>query len=873
MAGSLVSCLLVSLMLTSVAIGQAKSGQEESPVGEATTSTGSLPDEPSLQFSFSGAPWRSVIEWVAGESKLALHFSEIPTGSFTYTDPQAYTPDEAISRINLFLLPRGYSLVRSGRLLSLLNLEDPIGMQQLNALAEVVTADQLADLNSHDVVKCIFSLGDINIEDAVDELSALSLMTAPATFGRTNRLMITDTVGKLRSVKMILDGFKPSQLGDGMVVENFRLEHVTAEDILEVVRPHLGLATGESIGIDISISADPQGKNIFVTGADDKVKMIENLVKSLDQPDESQLMAEANAILRTHRVGGGNAPTVYNVLLTLLAGQSVRLSMDEAGEAIVALASPELQAVIEKTVEELQGWEPQFAVIQLEYADPFLVVGLLEQMLDLPDPFLDDTEEDESIDETPKIDADPNRRQLFVRAKPDEIERIKEIVAELDVPESAEESSDTIVLLSIPTERVPALMNSVAKFWKEANLVMLFAESDPDSDLRRERVVASTSAEKTRQAVPKLDVNTTARVVAGDIRSRDPEVRCQPTSRGLLVQCDDPEVLGKFAKLVRSITGVSDSLQSPPIVFYLKYTRPEDAIRMLAELLDGGDAVSDAQVSSLVNGILPSDGTYLGSLVTTAQGTTTMTAGTMTVVADSRLNRLIAQGTAQDIEMIEGYLRIIDKENSLTSVETYGRAHVIELVNSQADVVAETLREAYGNRILGVEGSGNNRANRPNQQRQPQSEVRRPNEERGDEESQRDGDGEARQNDNERGRQPRGANQPVRNLEPKMTVAVHEPSNSLIITAPDLLFQEVEQLVKLIDARNETVVDIIQVDDAAIIGTLQSVLGEEPSSLQRNGFNSALGTTRPMGRGTSSSRQLPPGRFNNRGDFRRGGNR
>ena len=66
---------------------------------------------------------------------------------------------------------------------------------------------------------------------------------------------------------------------------------------------------------------------------------------------------------------------------------------------------------------------------------------------------------------------------------------------------------------------------------------------------------------------------------------------------------------------------------------------------------------------------------------------------------------------------------------------------------------------------------------------------------------------------------------PAPSLEPKMTIAVHEPSNSLIVTAPEQLFQEVEQLVKLIDSRSEEDVQVItnnqlrgrQVDAATVL--------------------------------------------------------
>ena len=82
-----------------------------------------------LQFQFDGTPWRDVIQWLADDAKLALHMSETPTGSFTYSDPRTYTHDEAIARINLFLLGQGYTIVRSGKLMSVINLENPRSMQ------------------------------------------------------------------------------------------------------------------------------------------------------------------------------------------------------------------------------------------------------------------------------------------------------------------------------------------------------------------------------------------------------------------------------------------------------------------------------------------------------------------------------------------------------------------------------------------------------------------------------------------------------------------------------------------------------------------------------------------------------------------------
>lgn len=338
--------LVAAAMLSANAVCCAQNG---TPQAEVTATA-------ELEFAFEGAPWRDVVKWLADSDDLALHITDLPTGSFTYSDGAKYTTQAAIDRVNLFLLPQGFTIVQSGRLLSLINLQDRQSQQQLDSLARLVSKDDIATLPPNEVVKCLFELGELDAADAVEELSALNLMTQPAVFPRTNRIMVTDTAAKLRSAALVLSSFEPRKLDNGTVVKSFALKHVEAEDILVVARPHLGLATGEMIGIDVSLSADVKGENLFVTGVDDKVKLIENLVLAIDQPKPDSLLASGQQELRSYVVEGGNLQTVYNVLLTVLAGrEEMRLSTDEAAGSIVALATLETHEEIAATVAKLKA--------------------------------------------------------------------------------------------------------------------------------------------------------------------------------------------------------------------------------------------------------------------------------------------------------------------------------------------------------------------------------------------------------------------------------------------------------------------------------------------------------------------------------------
>lgn len=798
----------------------------------AVESTDSAPVNDTLSFSFEGEPWRDVIKWLADACDLALHVGDLPTGSFTYYDQNEFTQQEAIARVNLFLLPEGFTLIRSGKLLSVINLTDPRGLQQIDTLAKLITTEQLEALQDHEVVKCIFPLGELKAEDAVEELTALKLMMPPAVFIKTNQLMITDTAAKLKNVRTILSAFEPRTLNNGTVVRSFALQHADAEDILLVARPHLGLATGEMIGIDVSLSADLQGKNIFATGVEDKVNLIEDLIKSLDQPDTDTSITDGQAVLQSHTIAGGNVETVYDVLQTLLAGKTVRLSTDEIAGTVIALATPDIQAQIAETVAQLQASESEFAVIQLKTIDPYLAVSLLEEMFDLADAKLrkeasisalarrsssSKSSGANLINDTnvPKIDADPVNRRLFVRAKKQQIEQIKQVVAELDSSDSSRSggTSNQIRIFPIRGKQAEQVLTTVAKFWRAENPIFYYPlPTDPGSE-DNERVINQQLTFNQMLEQPRQPATTPGRLLTQKSDSEDAAIHCQLTPRGLLIQSEDTAALDQLEEHLRTISGPGDSLPSPPVVFYLKYTRPDDALRMLAELLDGGEAAQEEDTGSLVNGYTStSDVLFTSSILTSREGTLTMIAGSITVVADTRLNRLIAQGTAFDIERIEGYLQIVDKDNSITSIETRGTSRVIELAHTKAAEVAAVIREAYGDRV-----TGNDQKKAPG----TAADVAR---------------AAALAKAKAAADKKSGATSKAeaKSLEPTMTIAVHDRSNSLIVTAPEQLFREVEVLAMLIDSRSKEEVRVIDLPDGVELDTLQRVLSGQLSTDSRS---------------------------------------
>ncbi len=845
----------------------------ESNLENPTTSdTLSLPaDEIKLRFAFSGAPWREVLRWLAEEAGLALHVGELPVGSFTYSDPDEFTVDQAISRVNLFLIPQGYGVVKRGSLLSVISLADPRSLQQLDALAVSTTIAELNKYSSHEILKCHIPIGDLNVEDVLAELRPLMLMTSPVVLPRSKQIIVTDTMAKVASVVSVVESLKVPVVEQ--VVKRFDLKHVDVSAVMAVAAPHIGVPAGQMEGVEINVSSDVGGKILFVTGTPEKVAKLQSLIEVLDlqMPEPPSAM---EMTLRSHTVTGDNLQAVYDVLQTVLAGKSLRLSMQPTTNSIVALADTESHRVIEQTIQEMQAPAIEFAVVELGSLDPYFTLNLIDEMFAGQSSASDsrrDRDDTDSVPAPPKVDADPGNRRLFVRGTAQQIDQVKQLVAGLKPSDaSAQASEETVRVLPLQGQQRSQILEAATRSWQGKNSIVIVPSTGELSDLSApvERIVSpddSSSKPLSNPARPastvmpqpplvELSADETAMLPAGEYSHQEnrsafvslpsestpvqpnvsvmgsakaklPEspapIRSQLIPQGILLQSDDPAALDRFERQLREIAENTRRSPSPPVIYYLKYVKAEDAVKMLADLIDGGRSLAETPGNTLIRGnstlSAKLSSTFPSSLTTNKDGVTTVIAGTATIVSDARLNRLIVQGTVSDIAVIDEYMKIVDKGNSITSVETFGQSHVIELKYTNAKDVCEMLKQAFSQRIANT-GTGTPQPN------------------------QRPGEGNGGRPGKEGERQEGGrdvAEKPTRGRVPEMTIAAHEPSNTLIVTAPDSLYAEVLEVVESIDTMSEQVVEVIPassgIDVEAILKRLNGEQFERPETRSQSG--------------------------------------
>jgi type II secretory pathway component GspD/PulD (secretin) len=284
---------------------------------------------------------------------------------------------------------------------------------------------------------------------------------------------------------------------------------------------------------------------------------------------------------------------------------------------------------------------------------------------------------------------------------------------------------------------------------------------------------------------------------------------------GIVLASEDLDALDHFETLFRTIAEASVSSGKEFTVFYLKYAKAEPAAALLTQILGGGTAGGDtggggggSLMGDLAAGMLGDMGGGLfGNLLGGggAGGAAITTTGSVSVVADVRLNALVVQAAAHDLDTVEQLLKIIDQSSSPQDVQTAMPPRFIPVFNGTADEMAAIVRQVYAGRIQADAG----------QQRQPSPEdfVR----------ALRGG----------RGGGGGGGSQQNKGEELKMTIGVDARTNSLIVSAPDYLFNEVKALVEQLDSAtnpadaDETVrvVTLTRTNSDLIQRSLSSVLG------------------------------------------------
>ncbi|MEM9187036.1 MAG: secretin N-terminal domain-containing protein [Planctomycetota bacterium] len=859
------------------------------PVDETPVAVG---DE-QLSFNFRYQPWREVLDWFAERADLSLVLESPPAGTFNYQDRRSYSIGEALDVLNSVLLTKGYTLVRKGRMLLLVNLEDGIPPN----LVTDVPLSALDERGEYELVRVLFRVRNMLPADAAEELRQLmGPQGAILVLPKAGMIQVTETAGRIRTLRSVIDAIEQPGPAGGDLRE-FRLSYVVADEALPTLRQLLGIpadAMATPTG-SLQLAADPLGAKLFAQGAAVQLRRLEEILKLVDVPEAALGEGlEESPQLEVYSIATIDPELVLSVLQTILGGnETTRLATDAQTGNLVALATPTEHATIRATLEQMQQDSRKIEVIPLTTVDPQLAVLSINKLFSV-----DAGDDGPSDPRAPIVDADLSTSSLIVRASSAQIEQIKDFLNQLGEGAAAQANAQrgNVRMLAIDPSEARSAMTQLEQLWPlvRPNRIRLLTPSrsgipsfqpsgdgpggeSPTRDGAREpsspanpldelfrddnlfgpgawerRETTDRRASTSRNAQRRVPARFAAQIVAppatgaatdskaGDaaepVSRPGAEILVVPGPTGTYIASEDLDALDAFEELLRSTVSQASLGGRQFAVYYLKYAEATSAAETLAKVFgasSGGggggglmDGLADAALGGLGGGLM---GDLLG--LGGGGGGGGFSSAAVDIVPDVRLNALVVYAQATDLDTIDQLLRVLDQRTGPEPVEAGGKPRMIPVVNTSAAEVADVVRQVFADRIQGS-GSGGG------QQPSPQDLIR----------ALRRGAG--------------GGGGGSNDQEPtKMTLGVDTRSNSIVVRAPDPLFEQVRQLVEQLDeegvgpAQATRIVSLKHTNSTALRDTLASLLGEDAVTTSSGATNQSGNSSRREASSRNNSRR------------------
>jgi type II secretory pathway component GspD/PulD (secretin) len=405
---------------------KAEAATSAKPTGSATSAKGaSAPAaaaaDGKLTFSFRYQPWQEVLDWFAQQAGLSLLMESPPPGTFNYTDTRSYTPAEALDVLNGVLLTKGYTLVRHGRMLVVVNLEDGIPP---NLVPDVPLAE-LDQRGEYELIRVLFPVWNMTPEQAALEVQPLlgpqgKVISLP----QARQIQVTETGGRLRTIRSVVNAVEQPEAGAAGMRE-YTLRYISFEAAMPMVRQMLGIPAEAFSTPDgsVQITKSANGEKLLFRGTAQQAARLTEILRLIDVPEAARGINGAPQ-LEVYSVTAADPEMVVKMLQTLLHNDpNVILTADKEAGHVVAFATPPQQATIRATIDQMQKESKQVDVIGLSNVDPQVAVVAINKLFG--------TNDEKPDPKAPRVDADLTTRSLLVRGTAGQVAQIRELLHKL----------------------------------------------------------------------------------------------------------------------------------------------------------------------------------------------------------------------------------------------------------------------------------------------------------------------------------------------------------------------------------------------------------------------------------------------------------
>ena len=299
-----------------------------------------------LRIMFQKAPWRMVLEWFANEAGLSLELESAPPGSFSYRDETGatYSIDETFNLINSYLLRRNFLMVRTGKLLMLVNLSEGLPAE----LIRDVPLEKLDDVGDYEVVRVLFNLTGTTpevVQAEIQQFVTTGSVGQVTALSKSQQVYVTAFGDRLRTVREIIKGIDSPEASTA--IEPVTLKNIDVDAAVKQLKLLLPLADNDPT---LRAMIGSNGSSIWLAGRRDRVASAKHMLQTMDVPTDT-----SGVSFKVYPVPSASATVVLSVIQTRLAGNpNVRASLDTTIGAIAFQGRPEDHQKVEEIIDELE---------------------------------------------------------------------------------------------------------------------------------------------------------------------------------------------------------------------------------------------------------------------------------------------------------------------------------------------------------------------------------------------------------------------------------------------------------------------------------------------------------------------------------------
>ncbi|HUT95740.1 MAG TPA: hypothetical protein VMY37_40165, partial [Thermoguttaceae bacterium] len=442
------------------------------------------PVEKRLQFRFQFLPWEDVLSWFAEQAELSLVVPEAPPrGTFNFADTREYTPTEAIDLMNGVLIHQGFTLVRRGRMLMVINIGEGIP----EGVVPQVAMEDLDKRGKNELVTVKIPIGRRPAESVIGAISPLlSPHGKVVSVGATQEVLVTDMAGVIPMVSTVIESIDEPQVSPTPQPESpelgvYEVKTADPETVVSILSQMMESA---------KFVLDPSTKRINANATPSQHNLVKSLLEKMEEeiPPEKQRVLQVYPIdqflqtdpttpatrgysRRRSVVADGSGAQLVETLQKIVP--NAQLSVNEGAKTLVAWATPDdqekIKAALEKLgVERMPEETRQLQVYRLTKVDPDATLTLLQTIL--PDA---------------NLAVDPQSKSLIALAVPSDQAVIENTLKALQ-PEKGGPDAPELQFYELALAMPPSLLDMIQKVAPNATVAMdasgerLMAIASPD---------------------------------------------------------------------------------------------------------------------------------------------------------------------------------------------------------------------------------------------------------------------------------------------------------------------------------------------------------------------------------------------------------